>query len=181
VERLARALPRLGVRSFAATWLSCEGVAGAFVNMRHPTRSARCEEPLHRNMERLILGGRGTVADRVGGSLRPERGPSRCKDGVARGASPIRKMLNVQKAKPSDPLKAGRGWGILNPTLARARPTAATRSSPPRSEAEGSAAAADVLARQREQPTGGRRHSQGSGWTGAACADPCEERAGASR
>jgi hypothetical protein len=38
---------------------------------------------------------------------------------------------------------------------ARARPTAATRTSPPRSEAEGFAAAADVLARQGEQPTGG--------------------------
>lgn len=37
---------------------------------------------------------------------------------------------------------------------ARARPTAAPRTSPPRSEAEGSAAAADAK-RQREQPTGG--------------------------
>jgi hypothetical protein len=65
-------------------------------------------------------------------------------------------------------------------TPARARPTAAPRTSPPWSEAEGSAAAADAK-RQREQPTGGRRHSQGSGWTGAACADSCEERAGARR
>ena len=46
---------------------------------------------------------------------------------------------------------------------------------------EGSAAAADVLARQGEQPTGGRRHTQGSGWTGAACAGACEERAATSR
>ena len=39
--------------------------------------------------------------------------------------------------------------------LGRPRPTAASRSSPPWSEAEGSAAAADVLARQRELPMGG--------------------------
>jgi len=38
---------------------------------------------------------------------------------------------------------------------ARARPTAAPRTSPPWSVAEGFAAAADVLARQGEQPTGG--------------------------
>ena len=57
----------------------------------------------------------------------------------------------------------------------RARPTAAPRTSPPRSAAEGSVA--DALARQGER----LRHSQGSGWTGAACADPCEERARASR
>jgi len=37
----------------------------------------------------------------------------------------------------------------------RRRPTAASWTSPPCSEAEGSAAAADVLARQGEQPTGG--------------------------
>jgi len=36
----------------------------------------------------------------------------------------------------------------------RRRPTAASWTSPPWSEAEGSAAAADVLARQREQPKG---------------------------
>ena len=39
--------------------------------------------------------------------------------------------------------------------LRRRRPTAASRTSPPWSVAEGSAAAADVLARQGEQPTGG--------------------------
>ncbi len=43
----------------------------------------------------------------------------------------------------------------LTLTSGRPRPTAASRTSPPWSEAEGSAAAADVLARQRELPTGG--------------------------
>jgi hypothetical protein len=41
------------------------------------------------------------------------------------------------------------------PHSGRPRPTTASRMSPPWSVAEGSAAAADVLARQREQPTGG--------------------------
>ncbi len=166
VERLARALPGLGVGVFAATWLCCEGVAGAFVNMRHPTRSARCEEPLHRNMERLTLGGRGTVADRVGG--RNDRSANRhgARTGLLVARDRSRKTLNVQRAKPSArSLERGEDGAPLisaKPHSGRPRPTAASRSSPPWSEAEGSAAAADVLARQRELPTGGYGTAKGA-------------------
>jgi hypothetical protein len=92
------------------------------------------------------------------------------------------------KSQPASARRARRGWGTLHPLRsnthgAAAPPQPRGLARPARSfkRLEGSAAAADVLARQREQPTGGRRHTQGSGWTGAACAGACEERAGASR
>lgn len=89
---------------FAAIWLSCEvPLAGRSISLTAAIQS----DPLDvspdlpgRNMERHMLGGRRTVADRVGGSLRPEREPPRCKDGVVRGASLSPMMLNCQKANP---------------------------------------------------------------------------------
>ena len=74
------------------------------------------------------------------------------------------------------------GASLINTYGAAAPPQPRGLARPARSfkRLEGFAAAADAK-RQREQPTGGRWHTQGSGWTGAACADLCEERAGASR
>lgn len=111
-------------------------------------------------MERLTLGGRGTVADRVGGRNDRSAGRHGARTGwlVARRRSP--RLPIYQKAKPSArSLERGEDGASSIPRRSRTQagpaPPQPRGHSPPRSEAEGSAAAADVLARQREQPTGG--------------------------
>lgn len=62
-------------------------------------------------MERHSLGGRGTVTDRAGGSLRPERGPSRCKSGVACGASPKPSTPDLPRSQTLRPAESGARMG----------------------------------------------------------------------
>lgn len=72
---------------------------------------------------------------------RAESSPSRCKDRVAHGASISRRTLEPPCSKPASRSKSEARMG--HPTFlakqhsARARPTAASRTSPPWSEAEG--------------------------------------------
>lgn len=115
-----------------------------------------------RNMERLTLGGRGTVTGCAGGRDDRTHSLARCKDRVARGASPTRLTLNHQVANPPPARRARRGWGTYNSGVSRThgaaappQPRALARPARSFKRLEGSAAAADVLARQREQPTGG--------------------------
>jgi len=104
----------VGESEFAATWLSCEGVAEAFPKQRrsNQSRTVRRSAPKAREggtsgrdewrwlSVRHILGGRRTVAGCEGGRNDRTRSPSRCKDGVARGASLPRLTLHHLGANP---------------------------------------------------------------------------------
>jgi hypothetical protein len=192
--------------NFAATWTYCEGVAEAFPSQRRSNhtrtvrrrRAAREGGTTGRDAWRWLtvwhsLGGRGTVADRVGGSLRPEREPSRCR---GRGGSwrVIEALDSRSTLKPTllPLLGAGRGWGTFNLGEAALRPAPPHRShaDQPALERSGGVCGSGWHERSEKERqrlvTGGAadgrlRHSQRSGWTGAACAGACEERAATSR
>jgi len=120
-----------------------------------------------RNMERLTLGdaARWRIARRTGApASQPcdEDEPPRCKDRVAGWRVDFTDDVEPPKSQPSDPLKAGRGWGtdyFDEVALTPAPPHHSLANEPAlqgaSSDWKGLRAAADVLARQREQPTGG--------------------------
>ncbi len=166
-----------GSEFFAATWLCCEGVAEAFPSKRRskPIRTVRRRQAAREGgttgrdawrwlSVRLMLGGRSTVVDRVGG--RNDRSANRhgARMGwfMARDRSP--RLPNYQKAEPSArSLERGEDGAPLisaKPHSGRPRPTAASRMSPPWSEAQGSAAAAGMSEAKRSGATGDRGSSR---------------------
>lgn len=80
-------------------------------------------------MERLTLGGRGTVADRVGGRNDRSAGRHGAVAGVVHGASPKPEDVERPKSKTLCPLLgARRGWGTFNLGEAALRPAPPHRS-----------------------------------------------------
>jgi len=98
------------------------GAGGALGRRRSRTATTRHADAAARGIRqhnrRSDFLGRKPTTPR-GRKTLPQRPQKRIARELGRRRSP--RLPIYQKAKPSDPLKAGRGWGILNPTLS-ARP-----------------------------------------------------------
>ena len=173
VERLARALPGLGSEFFAATWLACEGVSRSISTQaaiqphphgETPTGGAGARNERTRRTTAAHgaahLGGTRHGGGMRGREERPDAQPATvqgrgCSWRVAftddfRATLQQTRLALEERGEDGAPNNSG-----FSRTHAGAAPPQPRGHSPPWSEAQGFAAAADALARQRELPTGG--------------------------